>query len=474
MALLAVALLLILAAPAHAGTAAIGEATDCEYRGGCSTYSTATFAAAPGEANDVTVTASGNDLTISDAGAPVTAGAGCRAVDAHSVACSGRHGPPVLTLTLGDRDDRAVASRESRIEGGDGNDHLTGGRLLGGEGDDTLDGDDYNEGGPGNDRLTNGGDAGPGDDVVDVTAASNWITRLGPGSDVFIGGPGDDHVEDGEDAHPSRDRIDGGGGLDTIDYRTSPVGIAGDLGQASQFPAHDDVSGFERVAGSRFGDQLLGSDGPDYLDGRAGDDVFEGRGGDDRFSGDEGADRFDGGPGDDFAFGGPGADRIVLGEGNDTDLSRADYHRDEVDCGPGIDKAELDRGDRSAGCEIQELFRTPRYVWGIEPARGGRWRVQYFSCETWPSCRGGTRLRAIVRGRSVRLPTVRFEGNRYASSVRSKPFRLPRAAARELRRKGVLSLRLTTTIDPGVQAGVLPSEQRMRLRRSARKAAPDR
>ena len=93
------------------------------------TYLSATaFVAAPGERNAVTVTADGNALLVSDAGAPVTAGPGCTAegASARCVIVSDHYTD--LQLALGDGDDTAVVGaipETARIDGGDGNDTLT-------------------------------------------------------------------------------------------------------------------------------------------------------------------------------------------------------------------------------------------------------------------------------------------------------------------------------------------------------------
>jgi hypothetical protein len=51
---------------------------------------------------------------------------------------------------------------------------------------------------------------------------------------------------------------------------------------------------------------------------------------------------------------------------------------------------------------------------------------------------------------------------------------MPRAAARALRRGDRLTLRVTSFLDPGEAAGVLPAEDRVRLSARARRASPDR
>ena len=89
----------------------------------------------------------------------------------------------------------------------------------------------------------------------------------------------------------------------------------------------------------------------DRISGSAANDVLYGLGGADVLLGLKGNDVLYGGRGDDLLDGGPGLDRLFGGPGNDT-LRARDGRRDVVDCGPGRDKAIVDRIDRVSGCEI--------------------------------------------------------------------------------------------------------------------------
>ena len=167
----ALALGLLLAGPAAAATVSAG--------GGAARY-----AAGPGEANRVTVHALGELVTVQDAGAPLTAGAGCTAVDASTATCDGADPTPSLTLALGDGDDLLaigdVPDWAVLADGGPGADVLRGGPsgdvLGGGAGDDVL------RGGAGQDRLDGGGGADrlhPG-----VSGPAEDRVRCGPGRDT--------------------------------------------------------------------------------------------------------------------------------------------------------------------------------------------------------------------------------------------------------------------------------------------------
>jgi hypothetical protein len=103
-----------------------------------------------------------------------------------------------------------------RINGGPGDDHLTGhggtDRIDGGPGTDAIDGlggDDIITGGDGTDIL----DGGAGNDTLDGGADSD-ILQGGFGDDTLIGGPGSDTLQGQQGA----DRIDArDGGPDRID-----------------------------------------------------------------------------------------------------------------------------------------------------------------------------------------------------------------------------------------------------------------
>src|SRR5690349_18862292 len=128
-AIMTAALTVLLAAPAHAATARVAD-------------SRILYVAAPGERNALTTQESPGTLVLRDAGAAITPGDGCAAVDG-GVSCSvpSTTGlPPVLDAYLGDGDDTYTGtSRFDNVRGGSGNDTLKGeGRLWGGPGNDVV------------------------------------------------------------------------------------------------------------------------------------------------------------------------------------------------------------------------------------------------------------------------------------------------------------------------------------------------
>jgi Ca2+-binding RTX toxin-like protein len=155
-----------------------------------------------------------------------------------------------LGLT-GEGNDRIFGGKDTDvILGGDGDDQLFGNGngvfefdfLVGGEGDDTVngqDGDDVVFGGPGDDELRGGG----GDDHLESEGGADQFfgeggdDRIfgGAGNDSLFGGPGDDELF-GEEAD---DLLDGGSGTNTI---------VDDQGNNTITTSADFISGFQTIA----------------------------------------------------------------------------------------------------------------------------------------------------------------------------------------------------------------------------------
>jgi RTX calcium-binding nonapeptide repeat (4 copies) len=214
---LAVAALALLAAPAFAGSASVSG-------------STITFNAGMGEKNQLTISydAGFSEYRFTDTGAKPTGGSGCGALE-NEIEC-GAAGITAIVVYLRDGDDvftQSTIPLAPAVQGGDGNDSLSGpGILDGGAGGDTLVADDGGStlfGGDGNDRLLGGAaddtmDGGPGDDIL----------IGGEGANSMLGGLGLDRVDAGGDA---TDKIDCEGRDDTIIRGADPtdqlVGCAG-------------------------------------------------------------------------------------------------------------------------------------------------------------------------------------------------------------------------------------------------------
>jgi hypothetical protein len=190
-------LLVVVCSPATAHAADVRVARD-----------QARFTAARGEENRVRVARRGPQLLIDDAGAPIDAGAGCRALAAHRVHCRARR----FRGRLGNGSDRFRGGAErDHVTGGPGADVLDGGDGLDYLRDDSRDADVL-RGGAGADLLA--GARGP--DALRGGFAPDTIVAEGVGSTVS-GGPGPDRIA----ALPRVGRIDCGPGRDSI----APLGL---------------------------------------------------------------------------------------------------------------------------------------------------------------------------------------------------------------------------------------------------------
>jgi hypothetical protein len=234
---------------------------------------TVTFAAAPGEPNGITVDATRGEVTVRDITMALTAGDGCAAADANTVRCATPRQGDVTrveaVVRLGDRDDHAAITRHPgapallpTVEAGDGADAVSSpGIIEGGPGDDLLtgtDGDEGMSGGPGDDTLHGmGGD----DDLIGDTEPQ----------DGSVGGP------------EGNDVLDGGPGRDGVLYlaRRIPVRIDLAAGTAGSAGESDTLVGIEDATGGAGADTITGTAGPNHLDGFGGRDVIRALGGDD-------------------------------------------------------------------------------------------------------------------------------------------------------------------------------------------------
>ena len=215
------------------------------------------YTAVAGEVNQLTLSSSATVTTAVDPGATVTAGTACTQVDAHTVSCPRRdpNAPipdfPIIEIDviLSDGNDSAVVTASCEaVPFGAPCRHL--------------------DGGTGDDVLTGGAD-----------------------SDVFVGRDGD-----------GNDTYAGGGGDDLADYSAATTAVHVTLdGVADDGPSgqHDLVPPGLAVLGGSGDDVLVGSAGPDSLDGGLGTDALSGGGGNDHLRGFMGNDSLSGGPGDD-------------------------------------------------------------------------------------------------------------------------------------------------------------------------------
>jgi RTX calcium-binding nonapeptide repeat (4 copies) len=185
---LAVAALLVVAAPARAGTARVQTMALLLAHSATQTVALLTYTGAPGERNDVRVTGDAQAIRIEDAGAPPIAGAGCAPDGPSAVRCT----PPAAAPSLLDV---TVAGTVVGVE-----------NAHGGAGRDVLAGDD----GP-NELVGSPPDAPAGDTLIG--RGGRDTLEGGTGADTLLGGPGADELIGWGGA----DRYDGGPGADRYD-----------------------------------------------------------------------------------------------------------------------------------------------------------------------------------------------------------------------------------------------------------------
>ena len=291
----------VLCAARVAGTVEVIDIPGCvpsEATGGCKyerelAARFVLYVAGVGERNVVTLSALGDpadgdeQFRISDAGAPVIAGAGCESVHAGTAICALRSLAPGYPgrfpprLFLGDLDDSLVGGPQTYVfaHAGPGADVLRAGiygsEQIGGPGDDAI------FGGRGTDRLW--GDEG--DDAIAAGGDSDYIGG-GPGRDLVDGGSGADRLFGSDGSGDGvGDQLDGGNGEDRVEYYRpgGKQGVRVDLrsGIGGSGKAMDRLRSIEDATGTRGPDVLIGNARDNRLDGDRGLDRVEANGGDD-------------------------------------------------------------------------------------------------------------------------------------------------------------------------------------------------
>ena len=334
------------------------------------------FVAGATEANAVTFERTASAFRVFDAGADLTAGAGCSQVTDNVASCP-HAAVTSIRATLGDRDDSAAVegSTPAELLGQQGTDILFGSTgadtldagpgfadFLGGrEGDDTLLALDARsfvklDGGPGDDTLR-GNDA-PGDTTFAFANIGPYAFFGMPG---FAGGEGNDTIigsntDDALFGGPGADTMSGGtGGRDLAFYHDRSENLTvnlanggatdggpSDNGVVDGTARRDSITGAEGIVGgtgvdtltgSATADQIIGGFGGDTVNGGSGGDALCGEGGGSVFLEPEsgggafvgcftstpaGNDVLNGGTGDDTLNGGLGADRMNGGDDVDS------------------------------------------------------------------------------------------------------------------------------------------------------------
>jgi Ca2+-binding RTX toxin-like protein len=351
---LAIAVLALGAAPAHAATADVIVTPGGGYRDPTPDV-TARYQAGGGEANRLTVSGDAGAVEFHDDGAAIVAGSGCGAVDEHTVRCtfSPSYGNDHVSVALGPGDDELLPARPQawlEVDGGPGDDRLAGGDYLsGGAGDDVL------TGGAGNDNFDGGA-----------------------GTDRLTGGDGNDFLDGDGDEQPGSDVIDGGGGTDTVSYSQRAVGVSVDLaaGRGGGPGETDSITAVENVNGGDGPDVIRGNAGPNELTGHGSSDTDSGAnriyglGGDDQISGWTGDDLLSGGDGNDYLEGYGGDDRYDGAAGDDTVDVGGELITEgspaRVACGAGTDSVGLPTSETTIARDC-ETANTDWFAVSIAP-----------------------------------------------------------------------------------------------------------
>lgn len=297
------------------------------------------FTAATGEDNSVvvrTVTAEHGIhliLSVTDSGAPLTAGPGCSTYGT-SVWCDvpqprgpeyilgpfksatpvpGTRWLGLMTIDLGDgrnsfEDARFGAEKDSSFAT----------TVTAGAGDDRI--------------VTGGGadliDPGSGADFVQSNAGADRVvaTVLPDGPDVY---------DLGLDHYPA------GVGADEVDYSGRSAPVEWDAKRGLVASEGDTLTGVHNVVGGSGDDVLRGNEREDFLVGGPGNDLLVGG---------SNWDVLEGGDGSDELRGGDDPDTLRGGAGDDTAYGGREH--DAIKCGEGWDQALRIEGDRQSRCEV--------------------------------------------------------------------------------------------------------------------------
>jgi Ca2+-binding RTX toxin-like protein len=244
----------------------------------------------------------------------IRGGSGSNAIDLSQVSTSSFMNLTSVRIDGGDGNDTITGTADlgDTILGGDGDDSIIGGSgadsILAGDGHDTVTGglgQNTLLAGDGNDLVQGGNDVdviegGDGDDMLSGNAGNDTI-RAGDGADIVNGNAGDDSVE----GDFGDDRVMGDAGNDIVFGGAGNDSVGGGDG--------DDV-----LVGNAGNDTLMGGAGADQVNGDAGNDSLSGEAGNDTLNGDLGNDSISGDDGNDVVFGGGGRDSIRGEAGNDS------------------------------------------------------------------------------------------------------------------------------------------------------------
>ena len=193
------------------------------------------------------------------------------------------------------------------LDGGSGNDILRGGLgadiLIGGAGNDSILGTGAADDDDDDDDDTVSYLSDSGSVVVDLTAGTATDGFGGTDSLSGIENVAGSTFSDTFTGNSANNDFEGNGGVDTVDYSATSLGVNVTLGGSATGSeiGTDNLSGIENILGGTGNDTITGDSGNNTLTGGAGDDIVAGGGGFDTLVAGSGAgnDSYDGGAGTD-------------------------------------------------------------------------------------------------------------------------------------------------------------------------------
>jgi uncharacterized delta-60 repeat protein len=256
--------------------------------------------------------------------------------------------------------ENVFGSRFNDVITGDAGDN----NISGGAGDDMIDGGD------GVDRV----DYYDATSGVDVNLVTGIAYGLSTGHDVLsnienIHGSSFSDTLTGNDLdnlfkpYNGSDTVNGGGGLDTVDYSGTNASINIDLSSGNvvhyayngnSVLSISSLVSIENSISGQSNDTINGSNIDNYLDGQNGSDYLNGLGGNDTLSGGAGDDALDGGDGNDIAvYQGVKSD-YIMNKNSDGSWTVTDsvLNRDGVDTLTNVEKLQFH----------DQVFDIPNYI----------------------------------------------------------------------------------------------------------------
>ena len=394
-----------------------------------------------GAGDAIVVTCPAGSLLVNDA-APPSGALPCSGVgSAGRLRLIGNGGADTLDVSAVDE----LALGEVTLEGGEGDDALSGAALLsngyivtllGGAGADaiTVNTSDVVDGGAGNDRIV-GPVQGPDGTLTGGIGTDTFAYALPPDSPVsFTLTPLDVGLRLSAPGVPNTQTLP----WSSIEVADLTLADAAETVDASAF------AGAVRVAARGGADTLIGTAAADTLDGGAGNDFI------------------DGGGGADVYRGGAGLDLIHARDGV----------ADSGDCGSEEDTLEADAVDALTGCERIELPPPPPDTTGPElgvqraTLRGRKLRLPVVCPATETRCAGVATVKAVGRRgkRRVRVALGSFTLQVAGGETEVLAKRLSRKRLRAVRKLKKVRLRVALDV-VDASGNRTTSVERVRLRR---------